>query len=172
MVPADTTDSMPIAGRPSSCSYSPTCTHSSLGRASQPKPQTPQHRPPPPASVPAAYYRHRAPEQPAEAARRYLEAECVSAGSTQCLLAGATWCQRWQPALTTCVHAPAPPETPLSARSERTVAAAAGTGRRPLARSRAGKTHLGWLWRKWDVRMGDGDSRFDFFLAKFSLTRA
>jgi hypothetical protein len=94
----------------------------------------------PPASIPTTYCRRRAPEQPAEAARRSLAADCESAGSTQCLLAGATWCQRWQPALATCVHAPAPPETPQSARSERAVAAAADTGRRPLARSRAGKT--------------------------------
>ena len=47
MVPADTTDSVPIAGRPSSYSYSPTCTYSSLGRASQPQSQTPQHLPTP-----------------------------------------------------------------------------------------------------------------------------
>jgi hypothetical protein len=53
---------------------------------------------------------------------------CESAGSTQCLLAAAPWCQRWLPALATCVHAPAPPATPLSARSEWAVAAAEGGG--------------------------------------------
>jgi len=71
---------------------------------------------------------------------RSLAADCESAGSTQCLLAATTWCQRWQPALATCVHAPAPPATPLSAESQRAVAAAAGTRRRPLARRRARKT--------------------------------
>jgi hypothetical protein len=86
------------------------------------------------------YCRRRAPEQPAEAARRSLAADCESAGSKQCLLAAATWCQRWQSARATCVHAPAPPASPLSAESERAVAAAAVTGRRPLARRRARKT--------------------------------
>jgi len=126
--PADTTNSCPSQVAPRA---TPTAllAHTHPLAASQPKPQTPQHRPPP-ASVPTAYCRRRAPEQPAAAARRSLAADCESAGSTQCSLAATTWCQRWQPALATCVYVLAPPATPLTARSEWAVAAAAGGGSR------------------------------------------
>jgi len=112
----------------------------------------------PPSSVPTAYCRRRAPEQPAEAARQSLAADCESAGSTQCLLAAATWCQRWQPALTTCVRAPAPPATPLSAESERTVAVVRVQG--------AINVILGGSRGSWDVWMVLRGSKFNVFLAK------
>jgi hypothetical protein len=49
--------------------------------------QNPEH---PSTDLPPAYCHRCAPEQPAEAARRSLAADCESAGSTVCLLAAAT----------------------------------------------------------------------------------